>query len=171
MSSNIILATSKDFKEIKALFDRANEYSATKIGEPVWVNIDYAYKQLDKEINAGNCFFIRNNENKMAAVICIGDEDEFAWGEEGKDNQALYFHKLMKDPAVTLPGAAKTLVKFAARQALDQGKKYLRCDTSYGATNLVKYYEQLGFIKKRVITYPSMTLEAVLLEADLMTII
>ena len=165
-SSSIERAEAKDYEDVKALFDHANDYSVTKDSVPIWVNIDYAYKQLWSDVEAGNCFVVRTSSGKIAASICITEEDSFTWGDEGADGQALYFHKLMKDPAIAPPGVGKELVAFAASQVLTRGKKYLRCDTRLGTTSLVGYYRRLGFNQKRVIVYPSTKLEAVLLEAD-----
>ena len=109
---------------------------------------------------------LKDDSNHVIAAFTLTQDDIERWGGEGVDGQALYCHKLMKDPNSSEPQVAKRFLAFAAQEAQKQNRPYLRCDVKASLTRLIDYYKSMGFYEKRRITYPTTQVEAILLEAE-----
>ncbi len=151
-ASQIQLAKLSDLESILAIMDKANQYSLDKSGEPQWTAMNHARGELRTHLEQENCYVIKDKRGAINAIMTLTEEDTYAWGEEGLDQTALYFHKLMKDPESSLANPGLTLLSFAAREALRRGKSHLRCDTVSSMKRLISYYESLGFRIKNVLS-------------------
>ena len=167
--AKIAPAKVSDFEELTRVMDRANEYALTKSGDPMWTAMDFVRGQLRSHLEAGDCFVLRDAQ-KIVATITITEEDAL-WGDDGQDNNALYIHKLMKNPESHIRDIGLTFLSFAAHEAIRQNKKFLRCDTKTSQERLINYYYGLGFVKKRSFHYSVTGSEGVLLEADAQEVI
>lgn len=164
-TSSIQLAKSEDLNAMLTIMDRANQYALEKGGEPQWT-MKHSRDRLRMDLNQDNCYVMRDRHGRINATMALTEEDLYCWEEEGKDQKALYFHKLMKDPGNAPANAGRIFISFAAHEALRRGKIWLRCDAKLSVKKIVAYYENLGFIKKRFIRYPVTGNKAVLLEAS-----
>lgn len=156
-------ARPSDFDELKSLLDRANQYSIERSGLKLWTMMDYVYGQLQKQINDGECYVLRNRAGNITSCIVLTD-DGSEWGEREHDSDALYFHKWMKDPGLADSSEPKKLLRFAAEEAIRQKKSYLRCDTVPSLIKLLKYYDRLGFKRIALFVYESSGRPGILLE-------
>ena len=163
-SQDIEVATKDDFHSLMAIMKLANDYSEEKSGDRLWTT-PHADKFFNKKILNGECYVIRVNQ-QIASVIAIDESDEWSWGKNGLDGQALYVHKLMKDPNTRVKHSGFRLLNFAAQKALLKNKKYLRCDTKPTMKKLVSFYEKCGFRVTGEFKYPSSGLKGVHLEAE-----
>ncbi|HEY5442017.1 MAG TPA: hypothetical protein VIJ68_00590 [Candidatus Saccharimonadales bacterium] len=147
-------AHSKDFDELQNLLNMANDYALTQSGVRMWANMGHAYSTLRAQIEAGEFFVVRDPRGAITSAIALADNNE-CWEQAGIGGSALYFMKLMKDPAKALPGEGLRLLGFAAAETLRQGKTLLRCDTLIESGALVDYYRRLGFQSKGTFMYES----------------
>jgi hypothetical protein len=159
-------AGTEDFKALKSLLNKANEYSLQKSGDFQWTFSWTAKQQLKRQLDNGDCYVIRSKDGDLMAAFSLTDEDDYMWSESGQDGTALYAHKLMKDPKIAPPHISKRLLGFAAQQTIDRGRKYLRCDAKISMGHLIAYYKDLGFKEKGRRIYPTTGQTALLLEAD-----
>lgn len=153
-----------DFEELTQILDEANRYSLTKSSEPMWTAMDFVRGQLRSYLEADECFVLRKDQ-KILATITITSEDAL-WSNEGADGKALYFKKLMKAPACSIPSVGLLFISFAAHQALKQNRQFLRCDTKLSQVRLLNYYLGLGFVKRHSFTYKVTEKDGILLEAE-----
>jgi hypothetical protein len=158
-----------DFEQLVQIMDQANHYARTKSGEPMWTAMDFVHSQLRSHLEAGDCFVLRHAQ-EIVATITISKQDPL-WGEDGTDNNALYIHKLMKNPESSIRDIGLTFLSFAAHEAVRQNRKFLRCDTKTSQERLINYYLGLGFAKKRSFNYSVTGFEGVLLEAAVQDVI
>ncbi|MES2971037.1 MAG: hypothetical protein V4702_01820 [Patescibacteria group bacterium] len=157
-------AVPADTDAILAILDRANQLALENSGEPMWTAMTYVHDQLRSQIESGDCFVMKDEQDTITSLIVITQQDTL-WEDDGTDEQALYFHKLMKDPEIAPKGSGFPLIAFAAREAIRRGRTYLRCDTKTSMIQLIEYYRRLGFATKRSMTYPTTDQAGVLLEA------
>lgn len=166
---NIELATLADYDELLSLLDKANLYALDRSGEPMWTAMQFVYNQVRSYIEAGYCYIIRDRQ-KIMATMTITDKDEF-WKDSGSEDEALYIHKLMKNPESSVKNVGLVFLSFAAHETLRHKRKFIRCDTVPTQVRLINYYKKLGFIEKGRFVYPSSGRDGVLLEADAKEII
>lgn len=165
--SAIVQAQLEDLPAVNKLLKKANDYSIQKAGQPQWTFLHTARKQLESHLEEGHCYVLKDDHGAVVAAFTLTEDDLERWGGDGLDEQALYCHKLMKDPDTAEPQIAKRFLVFAAQRAQEQGRRYLRCDVKASLGRLLDYYESMGFYEKRHITYPTTQMEAVLLEAEI----
>jgi hypothetical protein len=163
--SEIDQATPKDFDELKALLDAANEYALKRSGLKLWTIMDYVYGQLQSQVERGQCYVLRNHEGEITSCIALTKQGP-AWGDAGKDGRALYFHKWMKHPGKSGGHEPQFLLRFAAEEALRQDKTFLRCDTVPSLVGLLRYYDRLGFRRAGLFVYKSSGRPGILLEIE-----
>lgn len=163
----------EDFPELQRLLDAANEYSANRSGLRQWTLVDKAYADLHYLVGKGLCYAIRNSGGEITSSISLSEdaEDNKDWGETAQDNLALYFRKLMRNPATAEAGEGLRLIQFAANEAQRRHKLLLRCDTGSYMPGLVNYYLSLGFEPKGTFTYMPANNGGVLLESPAETIL
>jgi|GEM_PF-1808136 len=159
----IELAQPADFESLKILLDGANALSAELSGERQWENSKRAYEQLQAQIQNSELFIIRDSEGLPCAAMAL-DETDSLWGEEGSDDNAVYVHKLMKNPNTAPSGVRLLLLGFAAQEATRRGKTLVRCDTKLSQPRLINDYHSLGFNDRHQTVYsdgkPAILLEA-----------
>lgn len=144
-------ASSQDLVELEHLLARANEYSLKLSNRQAWENTKKAYNVITKELQKGNVFIIRNNDAITSSITLSETSD--VWGELGKDNKALYFMKLMKDPDKAHSDEGIALLKFAAQEAEKRKNIYVRCDAVTDNVGIISYYKKLGFQEKGYVSY------------------
>jgi predicted N-acetyltransferase YhbS len=166
MSKNIIeLATVNDFDEVKALLNKANDYSKDRSGYRLWTVMDYVYGQLEEQLASKTIYVLRNQQTAIVATIGISEKTGH-WEKFNDKKSALYLTKLMKDPEAAPNGIGCYLLNFAARKALIKNKPLLRCDTVSELDGLIKYYMSFGFKPMGNFTYKSSGRPGILLQAD-----
>lgn len=163
--SSIQLAKSEDLNAILEIMDKANQYVFDKTGEYSWTAIGHAQNEIRTHLSQGNCYVMKDKRGAINALVTLNEEDTYSWDEEGTDHQALYFHKLMKDPKNSPARSGLVLLSFAAHEAIRRNKKFLRGDSKLNV-ELIKYYESLGLKQKRFTHYKVTGNKAVLLEAE-----
>ncbi len=152
-----------DLSELQKLLDKANIYSIEISGLPGWKNVPYAYKNIEKNLLAGEVFIIRGNDGKITTTITLS-EDTDEWGDKSHDGRALYFTKFMKDPIKAKQEEATKLLKFAVDEAERRGKSLLRCDVVADQPGIQTYYKNIGFYEQGRFTHESSDREGILLE-------
>jgi ribosomal protein S18 acetylase RimI-like enzyme len=155
-----------ELPQLKDILNRANDYAEEQSGNRQWRTMPHVYAQLEKNVADGDCYVIRNQDQQITAVIALSEQDVYMWDDQGDDGQALYVHKVMKDPEVAETGSGEKLLAFAAHEALRRSKPVLRCDVRGNMPKLIAYYERYGFIRQRSTAYKTTGEEAVLLEAS-----
>lgn len=151
--------------EVLDIMRLANEVTVQKSGDRLWTT-DVATDSFREQIELGNCYAIYEADGTVAATIILQEDDEWTWGEKGLDGQALYFHKLIKNPATQQQNLGERMLNFAATEALRRQKDALRCDTKPTMAALVRFYEKCGFVNLGVFHYVHTGLEGVYLEAN-----
>src|ERR1019366_6990983 len=147
------------------LMSQANQYALSKSGKLVWTT-QFSNDWFQSQIKLGECFVLRKPDRPITAAITISEQDAYSWGDQGNDGQALYLHKLMKNPKLSQPNAGLKLIHFAAQEALRRDKQIVRCDFLVSMSRLLDYYERLGFIEQRLLIYKASDEQGVLLQAN-----
>jgi hypothetical protein len=163
--NEISLAVPRDLPALQRLLDKSNKYSIQVSGLPGWKNVEYAYKDIEEHLQAGDVFVIRGNNGSISSTITLSESTD-EWEERGQDGKALYFTKFMKDPDQARPDEALKLLKFAAEEAARRGRFLLRCDTVTDQPGIISYYKNLGFMEQGHFMYESSGREGILLEAN-----
>lgn len=158
----------EDFDAVADVMARANAHSVEKSGgTSQWLRIDFVHDQIRHHLNAGEMYVARGMNNRILGCIALTEQDNM-WPDQATSN-ALYFHKLMKNPDAAGESArmATHLLRFAAQEALILGKSAVRCDVKSELPNLVRYYtDYFGFEPRGTAVYGSTQLEATLLETS-----
>lgn len=162
-------ASLDDFEALKTLLDRANQYAAELSGVRMWTVMDHVYDGLKRQLEHGDCYVVRVNDAPTAMISVSEESGE--WDALDGGNNALYFYKWMKDPAVGTAQDGLQLLNFAAQNAKQKGKDFLRCDTVAEMPGLIDYYHRLGFVRKGDFTYESSGRPGLLLEAKVETVL
>ena len=145
--SDIRLADETDAQQVWNLADRANAFSLQKSGEVQWTP-DFGLLNIYQALGAGK-FHVVEADRQIVAGVVIEKEDPDIWGAEGLDGRAFYVHKLMADPESNGIGLGRHLIRFAADEAIRDGRELLRLDCRASQIDLRRYYERLGFEHKR----------------------
>jgi len=116
---------------------------------------------------AGACWVARN-ESRIAGTIAYYDRrrdhrEPHWYGRE----EVGYFGQFAVDPATQRRGLGSALIALAERQAIEDGKDELACDTAAPAGDLIRFYEKRGFLIVGRHQWPGKTYESVVLSKRL----
>jgi len=154
---------------LPALFEllhKANEYSILLSIKPAWKDMQKARRSLKEQVKRGNVYIIREGKGSISSSITLCEIND-EWGDLGRDNSALYFTKLMKDPDKAQQDEGERLLHYAAKIAKRRKKVFLRCDVLNDPLGIVTYYQKHGFRERGHFIYESSRREGLLLELTL----
>lgn len=156
-----------DVEDLSNILLLANRASAEHNGQPTWPFVDIALEHLERDIQNGEVYCLRSEDDTPYASVAINLEDKKnLWPNETKDIAAVYFSKLMKNPSVSTPDVMKTLFEQIIETARQHNTDVIRCDAVASNERLLAYYTRLGFHSRGRVPYPypGDTREAALLE-------
>lgn len=167
--SPVDLALDSDTETLCEVLLRANVASMSYNGYPTWPFTDIALEHLERDIHSGEVYCLRGADDSPYAAVSINLEDKKnLWPIDQKQTPAVYFSKLMKDPAVDASGVIYALFEQIVAIAKTHGLDTVRCDAVASNQELLAYYFKLGFVSKgqAPYPYPGDTRQAELLEAS-----
>ncbi len=80
----IVAAKADDLPRLLAIMDMANRQAEVKSGHRMWVT-NYGFKKLPERVERGECYVLRNPDNLIVGAIAIELENEYLWGDRGRD--------------------------------------------------------------------------------------
>lgn len=111
-----------------------------------WKPGTYPPAAFDEWITHGEAYLARV-EGVPAGMIVLQDADEFMWPDAPAN--ALYVHGVRVIRRFAGRQVGRQMLLWAARQALAQGKAYLRLDVMANNPRIHAYYEFAGFVHVR----------------------
>lgn len=90
-------------------------------------------------------FFVQNENEEIIGMVRILDKDLMYWGEQ--QEKAKYIHSLVVKEKFNGKGIGIRILNSVAKDAKNQGCKYLRLDADSRNPKLCGYYEKQGFQK------------------------
>ncbi len=138
-----MLATAADVPFIRELMQQAGDYKQTQ-GDDIWGDEPFTDDEVSRILERGGLFTYKV-DGDIAACVVLQETDERMWNEAGKDNTALYIHRLCVGDSYRGMGVGEAVVDLAAEQARIKGKTKLRLDCPHDVPGLVGVYQRLGF--------------------------
>lgn len=107
-------------------------------------------------INAGSCWLATDPTGALIGTITVDhNADPAMWFPEDHPADAIYLHRMITEPVAKGTEVGSALIDWAARRAVDQGRKWVRLDAWRSNPGLWKYYTERGFELVRVVDDPS----------------
>ncbi len=95
--------------------------------------------------NRGECFIMKNEEEKVIATIMLITEDEDYLPPWYKKDIVAHFGKFAVHPDEQNKGIGGMMMDFIEDYAKSKGKTELALDTSEKALHLIEYYKKRGY--------------------------
>lgn len=143
MAFEVRKAVPDDAETLSRILQSANDFKHTQ-GDKIWGKYSFTPEETAATIAGGNTHIAMIDGVPVGSVLLLTD-DERIWGEEGKDGQALYVHRLTVDRVVGEPGVGKQIMGWADDQVREADRSYVRLDCSSSNEGLCGYYRSLGF--------------------------
>jgi hypothetical protein len=109
-------------------------------GDTAWGDGSFTASEILPYIENGELYIVLESGD-VTGVVVLQETDENMWEAEGRDNKALYIHKLSS----TQKGLGVKMLDAAERIAKKHSKLYLRLDCAYENSGLHGYYLKYGF--------------------------
>ncbi len=145
--------------DILSLLLDASKWLETK-GTTQW---DYYRKDLEgnagevvESMENGNTFVVEKEGEVIASLTLEPKASEFdfdLWGNEAKDEGAMYLHRLVVLREYAGKGIGAALMKWAEAYVKREGKNKLRFDCLASNEGLNHYYQQFYPLKDKVDAY------------------
>lgn len=133
-----------DFPRVLAVLEDAAAWMASR-GIDQWRPGGFDHCELLQSIGRRELHLVRIDGRDVATII-LQWADPIFWPPEGHD-QAGYVHKLAVRREAAGRGLGRHLLDWAAIQAAERGKRFLRLDCQGTNPELCAYYEKLGFTR------------------------
>ncbi len=83
-------------------------------------------------------------DNQISCIFSICYSDKIIWGKKD-DNQALYLHRIVTNPAFKGNELFGEVLCWAKMHAVEKGLDFIRMDTWANNPGIIEYYKQFGF--------------------------
>lgn len=130
-----------------------------------WPLAEWEQRQTQERIERGWCYLAWRSRTAVG-TLALQPADEALWGADQDD--ALYVHSLAISRAVGGQGVGLALLRWAEKQVVERGRRYLRLDCMTQNPGLRTYYRRAGFVERGDVVEAD-GWEATLLEKDLLT--
>jgi ribosomal protein S18 acetylase RimI-like enzyme len=147
-------AEQADSDAIVALLAEATQWLRDR-GSDQWQTSSERHRvSVGRNISRGEVWIVVGDDGAAVATITLNDyaDPEF-WTTEDEPADALYVHRLAVTGQSRGTELGAALLDWAARQAVDAGKKWLRLDAWASNAALHKYYRVRGFQQVRTLHY------------------
>jgi len=141
--------TTADIPVVEKIYAEARAYQLQQTGHG-WPVFSPSF--IEKEIIEKRHFKVVDEEDRIAGVFSIVNAEPVIWGDaEGKE--AIYLHRMATLDKYRGKSIAKKIVEWAAIEAWESKKKFIRIDTWADNEALTAYYQHLGFkfVKKTIL--------------------
>ena len=139
----ILLSKIDDIDVIFELYDYATTFQK-KVGTNSWKGFERT--MIEDEIAAQRHFVIRD-ENQISATFVLTFSDPIIWKEADND-PSVYIHRIATHPDFRGRNYVQKIVNWTKEYAKNEGKKFVRLDTTSGNEPLNQYYIKCGFTYK-----------------------
>lgn len=133
--------TTQDIKEIFNLYKIASDFQRAKKVVTVWPDFDRDL--VEREIRENRQWKI-TIDGKVACVWAITFSDDQIW-ENSHNDAAIYIHRVATNPNFRGNNFVTKIVDWAKQYAQEQGKDFVRLDTTGNNTGLIEHYKRSGF--------------------------
>jgi GNAT superfamily N-acetyltransferase len=146
-------ATDSDVDVVADMWVRAAA-SLARAGMDQW---QYPVKihNIRAAIDAGSCWLASAPAGLIGTITLDQNADLAMWLPEDHPSEATYLHRMITEPAAKGAEVGSALIDWAARRAVDEGRKWLRLDAWRSNPGLRKYYADRGFELVRVVDDPT----------------
>lgn len=151
----------EDLEDIAGIYARCTE-EMNKRGINQW-NENYPNKKIVlNDIENGELYILKC-KNEFLGVVAINESDppfysNIKWSN--REGKHLTIHRLAVNPANQKRGFGTKLMNFVYEFALDNQYSSIRFDANTSNTELIKFYEGLGYTKVDVILLPEINFSA-----------
>ena len=139
----ILLSKIYDIDVIFELYDYATAFQK-KVGTNNWKGFERSF--VEEEIEAQRHFVIAD-ENQISATFVLTFSDPIIWKEADKD-PSVYIHRIATHPNFRGRNYVQKIVNWTKEYAKNEGKNFVRLDTTSGNEPLNQYYIKCGFTYK-----------------------
>jgi ribosomal protein S18 acetylase RimI-like enzyme len=154
MTLTIRRATAADIDAVLGLVLEATRWLAERGSDQWQYTAERHRRAIDRATARGEIWVVSNDINAIVATITLnGYADPEFWTSEDDPDDALYVHRMAVARTVAGREVGSTLLDWAARQAVDAGKKWLRLDAWANNSALHDYYRSHGFSPVRLLHF------------------
>ena len=154
MTLTIRRATAADVEAVLDLVIDAVGWLAER-GSDQWQYTSERHRRaIERATSRGEVWVVSDDTYATVATITLNSyaDPEF-WTDDDDPADALYVHRMAVARTASGHEVGSTMLDWAARQAVDSGKKWLRLDAWANNTALHDYYRQRGFQPVRLLRY------------------
>ena len=132
--------------EVPVLVQILNEAQGHKTsqGDDDWGDTPFTTEEVSEMVASGNTY-VGTVDDQPAAAVMLTWEDAPIWDERGTDEKAAYVHRLAVADQFRGQRLGEQIIEWAAEEARQAGRKYLRLDCPGDNEKLQNYYRSLGF--------------------------
>jgi ribosomal protein S18 acetylase RimI-like enzyme len=154
MTLTIRRATPTDVDAVLGLVTEAARWLAER-GSDQWQYPTERHRlAIERATARGEVWVISDDTAAILATITLnGHADLEFWTAEDGPSDALYVHRMAVARAVSGQGIGSAMLDWAARQAVEAGKKWLRLDAWANNNALHDYYRSSGFQAVRLLHF------------------
>lgn len=145
---NLVLrrATLADFDQVYAILEEASKWLLSrKLPQWEWFLTEDGKAFIRRRIEIYETYLTNDAAGRPAGTFTLQWEDEYVWGERGKDGLAGYVHGLATARAAAGKGLGKALLDAAEKMIAARGRKFFRLDCIAHNQTLCDYYRAYGF--------------------------
>jgi ribosomal protein S18 acetylase RimI-like enzyme len=135
------LAAPDDIEPVLDLLAEAGQWVRAVTGISQWPKRfprEFMIELVDRGV-----LYVAHAGRVMAATVCLQWADPTFW--PGADDDAVYVHRLAVKRSYAGRGIGERLLDWAAEQAVEAGRAFVRVDCIKENAGLRRYYESLGF--------------------------
>lgn len=133
--------TIQDIDEIFRLYKIASDFQRAKEEVTVWPEFDR--ELVESEIHDNRQWKI-TIDGEVACVWAITFSDDQIW-ENSNSDAAIYIHRIATNPNFRGNNFVTKIVDWSKDYAKQQGKDFVRLDTTGNNTRLIEHYKRSGF--------------------------
>lgn len=154
MTFTIRRADSADVDAVLALVTEAAQWLGER-GSDQWQYPEQRHRvSIARTTARSEVWVVTDDSDTIVATITINEyaDPEF-WKPDDDSGDALYVHRMAVARTAAGHEIGSALLDWAARQAVDTGKKWLRLDAWANNTELHNYYRRRGFQHVRTLHF------------------
>ncbi|WP_367568402.1 N-acetyltransferase family protein [Lacrimispora sp.] len=142
--------TEQDVHEILALYDAVIEYLESHTNYTGWKKEVYpTHIQAEEGVKEGT-LYIALSSGRIAGSVIINQKQEdgyelIPWKTAVGPEEVAVIHTFLVHPDYLKAGVGRTLLEFAEKRAVEEGRKTIRLDVYDRNEPAIRLYESLGY--------------------------
>jgi ribosomal protein S18 acetylase RimI-like enzyme len=154
MTLTIRRATRDDVEAVHALVTDAARWLAERGSDQWQYSVERHRLAIERAIGRGELWVVDDDAGATIATITLNEyADPDFWIANDDPDDALYVHRMAVAREASGQEIGSAMLDWAARQAVDTGRKWLRLDAWATNTALHDYYRRRGFESVRLLRF------------------